>query len=276
MTQPWLVLMALAGLAQAFAAGAAPEAEYLATRDAYVRKLAAIYNPQEQEREADRAGEKLTTQLRRLVGPIEIKGLSPGAAQVSVLIRSYGGSDDLDGMLFSSKDDSAWVLATTRGLLRRWARAHADVAGRTDAPENVLLKLENFYTQAHFEDAAVQRYVEIPIAKPAPASFAYAMLVTRTNGGIKNPPNEIVLSVVRDETVFVANTQLKTKIDPIAACEQLWAAYEAKWAKKGARDHEEKADAEYRQCFGKRAKSQAFFPLLVEEAQGLVDLLPTR
>ena len=80
MTQPWLVLMALAGLAQAFAAGAAPEAEYLATRDAYVRKLAAIYNPQEQEREADRAGEKLTTQLRRLVGPIEIKGLSPGAA----------------------------------------------------------------------------------------------------------------------------------------------------------------------------------------------------
>jgi hypothetical protein len=194
---------------------------------------------------------------------------------VSVLIGSYGGSDDLDGLLFSSKDDSAWVLATTRWLLRRWARAHADVAGRTDPPESVLLKLENFYTQAHFEDAAVQRCVEIPIAKPAPASFAYAMLVTRTNSGIKNPPNEIVLSVVRDETVFVANTQLKTKIDPIAACEQL-RAYEAKWAKKGARDHEEKADAEYRQCFGKRAKSQAFFPLLAEEAQGLVDLLPAR
>jgi hypothetical protein len=51
MTQPGLVLMALAGLA-AFAAGAAPVAEYLATRDAYVRKLAANHNPQEQEREA--------------------------------------------------------------------------------------------------------------------------------------------------------------------------------------------------------------------------------
>jgi hypothetical protein len=274
---PWLAVTALlAGLANALAAPAAPEAGYLASRDAYIRKIDAIHNPQEQEQEADRAAKELTALLRRLLGPIEINGLSPGAAQVEMLIRGYGGSADLDGLLFSSQDDSAWVLATTRGLLRRWARMHADMAGRPDAPESVLLKLENFYTQARFEDAAVQRYAEIPIAKPAHASFAYAMLVTRTNDGIKSPPNEIVLSVVSDERVFIANTKLKTKIDPIAACEQLWAAYEAKWAKKGARDHEEKADAEYRGCFAKRAKSQAFLQPLTNEAQSLVDVLPAQ
>jgi hypothetical protein len=195
---------------------------------------------------------------------------------VNTLVQGDGGSNDLDGLIFLSPDENSWVLVTTRELLRHWLRAHTDVLGRASAPDSVLLKSENLYTQARFEDAAVLRYVEIPIAKPAGTTFAYAMLVTRTNDGGKHPPNEIALSVVRGSTVLIASVALRTKIEPIAACEHLWAGYEAKWAQKGARDDEDRADAAYRHCFARAAGRQRFFAPLTREARNLVALLPAR
>ena len=72
------------------------------------------------------------------------------------------------------------IIVTTQPLFERWLRAHKDWWGKKhkNVPQQIgaALKDESFYTQAISTDAAVVNFNELPIAKPASATFAFAML----------------------------------------------------------------------------------------------------
>ena len=66
------------------------------------------------------------------------------------------------------------------------------------------LRDESFYTQAISTDAAVVKFNELPIAKPASATSAFAMLAGRTQDSTPNAADEVFVAALANGKVYVA------------------------------------------------------------------------
>jgi hypothetical protein len=182
---------------------------------------------------------------------------------------------------------------TTESLLRHWLREHKDWWGKDFAPtpqESAGAVKENtFYTQAVQTDAAIIRFAELPIRKPANARFAFAMLAARSQSETPATADEIFVAVAQGGRVVIAYTKEFDPVGPIASCDAVRAELvkqsEAAAAEQGLdeRARAKKADtlsarseAEFLVCFAQRAPSQAAFAGAVKAAQALADRLPTR
>jgi hypothetical protein len=292
-----VLLTALLLLAPVAAAAASPEEAYFAARDGYIAKFSAIANIGEEDLEAhQRARNELTGLLQPIVGPVAIKGLLPqGKTNLDSLFKGDEGFGLLDGLVFSSADDKTHVTITTDALLDHWLAEHKDWWGPkvANVPQEVAaaLKSEAFYTQALMTDAAIMKYAELPVAKPAKASFAYAMLVARSQDVSPRVPDEVIVSVVGAGRVFVVSAPANAKINPIPACQEIRRRAERKTAtaREAAASEpnddrlpetstrpEEEGDAVFRRCFAERAKRERFYAALTKQAQALVDRLPSR
>jgi hypothetical protein len=294
-------LIACLVLTPVAAAAASPEARYFAVRDRYVAKFAATGDAGKigdgAFKEHDRAKVKLAKLLRPIVGPVAIKGFpAPGKANLDSLFKGDLGFGLLDGMLYSSADDKTHLIVTTDALFAHWLREHKAWWGPTVAnvPRGVAaaLKSEAFYTQALMTDAAIFKYVELPVAKPVKARFAFAMLAARSQDIGPRTPDELIASVVQGGRVFVVSAPANVKIDPMPVCQEIWRESERKtaelreaYAASEPRDDrlfeqsvrmEEGGDAAFRRCFAQRAKEQGFFAVLTKQVQALVDGLPSR
>ena len=285
-------LLVAALLLMAGAAHAAPPAEgYLAARDREIarinRSAGAAADP-----EADsRALAGLETMLRRLVGPVELKGFPrEGRISLVTLVREAG-FGHLDGLVHESTAGGTSVLVTTVGLLKAWLKVHRDwwpdePALPRDPKE--ALRSEAFYTQAVSSDAAVAKYAEIPIApRPGPA---VALLILRRQDVGHVMPNEIVVSAVRGRRLYIAMQPAGVEVTPIAACEEVWrrhhkkaeAALAAYWSS-GSRDQalfdqsvrlDGEGDAAYRRGFAEHVREEPYHAALVRQAQALANALP--
>jgi hypothetical protein len=244
-----------------------------------------------------RARDDLTRQLRSIVGPVAIKGfVPPGRTNLDSLSEGDEGFGLLDGLLFSSQDDKTHVTVTTDALFDHWLKEHKDWWGPTVAkvPQDLVaaLKSDAFYTQAIQTDAAIMKFAELPIVKPAKARFAFAILVARAQDFGLRTPDEVIVSVVQGGRVFVVSAPAIAKVNQIPACREIWSAAERKTA--AAREAnaasepkddklsdqttrlEEEGDAALRRCFAERAKRERFYAALTKQAQALVDRLPAR
>ena len=287
------------------ASAASPLESYLAARDGYITKFTAIdengkFNDRTR-RDLQRSLQDLEKQLRGIIGPVAIKGFSTnGKINLETLVRSDVGFGGLDALVYTSqggaKENKSQAFVTTNALLDQWLKEHRDnwVVAKSEVPKNARAALasETFYTFAISADAAVAKYAELPIATPAKAGFAFAMLAARSQDDAPIPPNEIILSVLHDARMFVATAPVAAKITPIPACQEIW---------KGAEEKEEAAHAVYRdsnlqdeaaldrstrlreegiaafhRCYAERAQSQPFFAALVRQAQGLLERLPVK
>jgi hypothetical protein len=283
------------------AAAASLEESYFAARDAYIDKLKPTginVDVDEAVLKQERlARDDLEKQLRQIAGPLEIKGFAaPGKSNLDTLFKGDQGFGLLDGLIYSSADDKTHVVVTTEALLDHWLKEHKDWWGPTVAnvPQNVdaALRSEAFYTQALQTDAAISRYAELPVAKPAKASIAFAMLVARAQDVGPRIPDELIVSLVQGGRAFVASAPASAKIDPMPACERIWqealrkstAAQEA-YAASEPKDEklaeqstrlEEEGDAAFRKCFAESAKSHGSFAILARQAQALIDQLPSK
>ena len=119
-------------------------------------------------------------QLRRIVGTSDIKDFSaPAKSNLDTLFNGDAGFGQLDGLVYASADDKTHIVVTTEALLGHWLRAHKDWWGPAVAnvPQDVdaALKSEAFYTQALNTDAAISKYAELPLPRPAQAKLAFAM-----------------------------------------------------------------------------------------------------
>lgn len=295
------ILVALLALIPVAAAAASLEHSYFAARDGYIDK----FKPAETNVDLDEAGRKqeelargdLENQLRRIIGPSDIKGFSgPGKINLDTLFQGYSGFGLLDGLLYSSADDKTHVVVTTGALLDHWLREHKDWSGPADAnmPQDTAaaLKSDTFYTQALRTDAAIAKYAELPVAKPANAKFAFAMLAARSQDIGPRTPDEIIVAVVSGGRIYVLTAPAKAKIGPEPACQRIWrdatrkaAKAHAAYVASGLKDNklfeqstrlEEEGDAAFRRCFAQQAKGRSFVAALTRQAQGLIDRLPPK
>jgi hypothetical protein len=292
-----LLFTPLGPLAPLAAAAASPEETYFAARDGYVAKFTAISGNLEEEiiEEHQRARDELGRLMQPIVGPVAIKGVLPdGRTNLDSLFKGDDSFGLLDGMLYSSADDKTHVIVTTDALFGHWLKEHKDWWGPkvANVPQDVkaALRSEAFYTQALLTDAAISKYAELPVARPAGATFAFAMLIARSQILGPRTPDQLMVAVVRGGRVFVVNAPANLKVAPLPACERLWqeatrksaaalkaaAAAQSKGRKPPARFDriEEEGDVAFHRCFAQRAKGQGFFAVLAKRAQGLVDLLP--
>jgi hypothetical protein len=272
-------------------ATAAPIEAYLASRDRDIaaanREKAPLSN-----KALQRATGDLERRLRRLVPPLSAQGFKPtGKSNVTTLTREQG-FGQLDGLVFTSQDDKTSVVVTTKPLLETWIKAHANWwPNDVNVPQTVdaALQAEVLYTQAISTDAAVAKFAEIPVAKPAEASFAFVMLDIRRQDIGRDMPNEIFAAVIRGDTVLIASQPLAKALSPIPACERIWteAAAKADAAMADYRAHHlgndtvfeaaqklsNDGDLAHRRCVAEMIKDQAEYQPLLRQAQALVDLL---
>ncbi|MFT4116692.1 hypothetical protein [Bradyrhizobium sp.] len=257
---------------------AAPEQRYLDLRDGFIAKFSKAPENDETMKQHDAALNELTGVLRGLIGPATIKGLAvDGKSNVDTLFKGDIGFGHLDGLGFASEGDKMQAVVSTTGLLKHWLAEH-----RHDGmPQEIgaALRSDRFYYYA-IQDAAFAKYAELPIAKPASASVAVAVLGVRGNGDLKGPPHEIDVVAIQGEKVFFLAVTDAVKTAEIPGCEKVWKQMMARpLNKKDPRDdmaREDQAMDAYTKCFAREAPGQSWFAAAVGKAQSQLDLLPLR
>ncbi len=277
-----LGLVLAAGLP--LAASATPQEDaYIAARDKYLKHFETSDPAKDADQKAmDRAIADLKDKVEAIIGPVTVKGVDPKPHNN---LDTLSSGDDtfghLDGLAYGPPGNQRMAMVTTEGLLKSWLTRHKTWWGRDEAkmPQTpaAALKTEGFYTQAIGFDAAFQFYAELPIAKPASASFAVSYLYVTAQDFGPWKPNEILVSVMQGGKVYIASMPAKTPVPAIAACDAIWKAAEKKSeGKDDFDDIRKQGDADFHRCFAERAKAMPFFAKLTAEAQALLDTLPLK
>ncbi|TJV41651.1 MAG: hypothetical protein E5Y02_17285 [Mesorhizobium sp.] len=286
----WTVMFALASSA---AFTASPEDDYIAARDKAIAAIAALNSANAPVEDLDAADAKARTDLEArlsaLLGPLAVKDFpATGTINLESLSDADVGYGMLDGLRYTKSDDGPSLLATTRGLLDRWLQARSaetDPALKLPTDINEALKLDAFYTQAINSDAAFMGTLDFPLKKPDGADIAIARLGGWTQDVGPIYEQQVVVTLVKGNSVMIASAPATPPVPKIAACEALWTAADEAAQKlaaqaSGQQDETaydaanaawEKGDDDYRKCMGEQLPKDAAFPALVGEAQALAD-----
>jgi hypothetical protein len=243
--------------------------------------------------------------MRAIVGPLAYAGFGAGQLNLDTLSEGDEGFGMLDGLRFEATAGKtgepagtdaagnyvapkAHIIVTTQTLLVHWLAVHKQWWGKGTAnvPQQIgaALKDEDFYTQAISTDSAVVKLSPLPIAKPAAASFATAMLGGRTQDDVPNAADEVFAAAIAGGRIYVAYGTIDPTVK-IAACDAIRADYnkrsedasdalrEGRIDKKAydrldnLRDQGESA---FKRCFTARAAGEGAFAAAVKQAQALL------
>ena len=269
---------------------ATPLDDYLKARDAYVAK----FDPGEKQLDYDKISKAhdaaladLEKMTRGMIGAVEINGADAGKINLGSLVKGDIDVGKLDGLVYKLDGGKTEVVVSTRGLLAKWLAEHKDWWGKKTAnvPQALpqALAFEGLYTQALSGDAAVSRYADLPVTKPAGAEIAVAMLDLRDQNVGVGKPDEIIAARVSGETVYIVSSPIAGKPTAFAVCDAQWKTVERKAAKTTAKTTgdtalklEEDGAAAYRACYAEKLKPTPAFASLTAQAQKLIDGLPTR
>ena len=288
-------LIALLALLVIPARAASLEDAYLAARDGYIKRFEKSPSDDATNEAYTRALADLEAKLRQVIGPTHLDGFSPDG-KISLDALDSGDEDFglLDGLVYVRADEKTRVLVTTASLFDKWLKAHERFWPETPLPADMAAALErdDFYTQAVTNGAAVVTYAQIPVAKPAGATLAFAVLDARTQDQSPPVPDEMIITVRRADRVFLITAKTAVAAGPIAACDRIQAKLTAEALAAGDADqaadgkdaalHEKaeqlarKADRAYPDCFATEARKAAFFSALVKQAQALIEMLPKK
>jgi hypothetical protein len=271
------------------------EDAYLAARDRYIKRFEKSPNDDATYEAHTRALADLQAKLRQVIGPTHLDGFSPDG-KISLDALDSGDEDFglLDGLVYVSTDEKTRVLVTTASLFDKWLKSHERFWPETPLPAEMAAALErdDFYTQAVTNGAAVVTYAGIPVAKPAWATLAFAVLDARTQDQPPPIPDEMIITMRRADRVFMVTARTAVAAGPIATCDKVQARLSAEAQAAGDADQQadgkdaalhakaeqfaRKADRAYPDCFASEATHAAFFPALVKQAQQLIDALPAK
>ncbi len=256
-------------LSSAFAAPVSSEDRYIAARDAAIAKISKLYDDSKGD-QASKAEEAATAdllaQMKAFLAEPDRRGF--GAAKVNIG-SYYKGDEDfgtLDGLRFESllgengqkagstgKDEKyiepkSQIVVTTETMFERWLSAHKEF------PQQVTKALgdESIYTKAISNGSAVVKFASLPIAKPAGATFAHAMLAGRTQSEIPEASDEVIVAAIANGKVYIAEGSIAPKVK-VAACLAL-----------------RKDDDAYTLCFRQRAPKEPSFAQATAQAQALL------
>jgi hypothetical protein len=258
------------------------EDAYIAVRDKFLKRFDKADINDATQKEMDRALAELKDKVAAIIGPIALKGSD---VKPHNNLDTLSSGDDtfghLDGLAFGPPGNQQMTLVSTDGLLKRWLNHHKTWWGRGEAqmprtPADAL-KTEGFYTQAIGFDSAFQFYAELPVTKPASASFAVSYLYVTAQDIGPWKPTGILVAVLEGGRVYVVTSSAKTVVPQIAACDAIWKAAETKSAgKDNFDDIRSQGDADFHRCFADRVKTMPLFAKLTAEAQALVATLPLK
>ncbi|QKC99576.1 hypothetical protein [Mesorhizobium sp. NZP2298] len=285
----WTVMFALASSA-AFAAS--PEDDYIAARDKAIAEIAAMESTNTAVETLDAANEKaradLETRLTALLGPFTVKDFpAAGTINIESLSSSDVGFGMLDGLRHGTEDGPS-IVASTRGLVERWLKSRAaetDADLKLPTSFDAALKLDAFYTQAIGSDAAFTGTLDFALKRPDGADMAIARLGGWAQDIGPSYDQEVIVTVVKGNSVLIAEAPATPPVPKIAACDAVWTAADAaaqKLAKQATDDSDEntsdaanaawtKGDNDFRACMGKNLPADAAFPALLAQAQTLAD-----
>jgi hypothetical protein len=239
----------------------------------------------------DRELGDLERQLRRIIGPVGLDGV-PREGTISLGSLRRGDMDFglLDGLAFQSTDQDTRVVVTTPALLKAWL-ASVDW-GQSPRDIDGAAKSEAFYTQGLNRDAAFVRFAELPVPTPPAARLVYAMLLQRAQDFTLGPPDEMVVTVVGRDKVFIVTEHITVPFSRMAACDAIARDFQAKvdaavkaYDASGLKDQasfdqslelESDGDIAYRHCFAEHAKEQAAFTAAIAQASHVVGTLPLK
>jgi hypothetical protein len=286
-----------------------PEERYIATRDAAIKKLQPMFdgNNYDAASKAEAAVvADLVTQMTAILGERSYKGFGPAKLNLDTLSKGDEGFGMLDGLRFEAetgkngakpgtKDTAgeyvqpkAYIIVTTATMFERWLHGHKDWfdKGVKNVPQQIgaALKDGSFYTQAISTGAAVVNFGNLPIAKPQEAVLAYAMLAGRTQDATPEAADEVFVSAVTADKVYITYGSIEPPVK-IEAClailadynkrsEQAYADFQSKKIDKKAYDRlgdlRQRGDDEYKRCFLQRAPQQPSFVEATKQAQALL------
>lgn len=266
------------------AGAASPVDQYLASRDRYIATLNKQFEEMAKQDgdakaydvvgKAEKAAlSDLEGQLRGLIGQVTLPGFSSeGTVNLGTLFDGEMEFGRLDGLVYNAKSGDGQALVSTRALVQSWLRGHREWWGDQPSSGNVPQDLDNalrseaFYTQALSTDAAVTKYAEIPLTISGEGVSAHAMLNGRQQDDGPFLPNEIIVSVVVGDKVFILTEPVTAKIQKIKACDQVWDRY-----RKKAGIATGEGDKAYRKCFEDRFKALPAFAIVARQAQALAE-----
>lgn len=286
----WTIMFALAG-SVAFAAS--PEDDYIAARDKAIAAIAALNSANAPVETLDAADAKaradLEGRLSSLLGPLAVADFpATGTINLESLSDVDIGYGMLDGLRYARSDDGPSLVATTRGLLDRWLQSRAaetDASLKLPTGVDEALKLDAFYTQAINSDAAFMGTLDFPLKKPEGADIAIARLGGWTQDVGPIYEQQVIVTLVKGNSVMIASAPAAQPVPKIAACEAIWTSADAAAQKlaaqaTGQKDEKaydaanatwEKGDGDYRKCMGERLPGDPVFPALLGQAQELAD-----
>ncbi len=282
-------VLLIATVTAASAAPPAAEDRYIATRDAAIEKLSAIYDAGKFDdaarKDEEAATADLTAQMAAILGESAREGFGPTKLNLGSFYKGDEDFGTLDGLRFDALlgkngqkagadgtdgkyvEPKAHIVVTTQTLFERWLRAHKDWWG--DKVKNVpqqmakALSDESFYTQAISNGSAVVKFSTLPIARPAGAAFAFAMLAGRTQSEIPDAADEVIVAAIANGKVYVAEGSIAPTVK-IAAC------IAQKKAEPMDENVRETSEAAYARCFAQRAPQQPSFAQATKQAQALL------
>jgi hypothetical protein len=272
----------------AHAAPLSSEDRYIEARDAAITKISKLYDDSKGE-EATKAEEAATpdllAQMKAILTEPDRQGFGPAALNIGSFYKGDEGFGTLDGLRFDSllgengqkagntgKDEKyvepkSHIVVTTQTIFERWLRAHKDWWGANikNVPQQMAKALsdESFYTQAISNGSAVVKFSLLPIAKPAGAAFAYAMLAGRTQSEIPDAADEVIVAAIANGKVYVAEGSIAPKVK-VAAC------IARKKAEPMDENVRQNSEAAYARCFAQRAPREASFAQATRQAQALL------
>ncbi|MFT4097493.1 MAG: hypothetical protein QM651_10230 [Rhodoblastus sp.] len=304
---PLLKFLALGASAAALCATQARadalDDDYIRARNSYVARFDPGDRDVDQkkiEAPLKRAREDLQKKLRRIVGEPQIKGVkSAGALNDLSLVKGdmeFGALDALVYKIDGKGAEKAQAYVTTSGIVAAWLKEHRDWwdKGLRNVPPQAeaAMKFDGFYTQAISSDAAVVKFADLDINAPAGADFARAILDRRQQDDGPGAPNEIIVGAVRGGRVYIVTAPAAPRAPVIAACEQVWKDHEKRaeaaqqrYSDSGLKDEAALKEAEtlrndgdkaFRACYGEKLKAMPVYAKLVERAQAMLELLPTK
>jgi hypothetical protein len=248
----------------------------------------------------------LLAQMKAIVGDTGRKGYGP--VKLS-LLSFYKGDEDfgaLDGLRFDSElgdngekagrngadgkyvEPRAHIVVTTQPMFERWLRGHNEWWGdkARNVPEKLAAALEDetFYTMTLPNGSAMVSFGTLPIARPATATFAHAMLGARTQDAIPNAADEVYVAALANGKAYIASSTIKPKVQ-VPACIAIRKSYDKK-AEKAADDLQfnridrkaydklgdirQQGEDAYKRCFAQRVAQQPSFAEAIKQAQALL------
>lgn len=290
-----LACATLVAAALPLAAAAAPADDYLAAKDkavaAVVGAVKAGKNDEEMAKQEDALLKDLGARMTALLGPLTFKGLgAPAFSLEYLLLGADEPTEQLDGLIFDNEDDTTRLLVSPEPVFNAWLAARAKDEGAPAALGSDLKAAAA--TDIFYNDSVVSlsggytNYVELPLtAMDGETTYAALGLLSDEIGG-NSLPNAIVIVRAAKDKVMVGITEAKVDIQPLAACDKLWAPYEEKShkllaaAEKDNKEDDprweqiaqiqEEGSTLYRDCFAKAAQGLPFFSAATKQAEALL------